>query len=126
WKFLLLQKISPKLAVANSDNEIIFSQSKPAQDVDAKCDQLNVGGEIALTHDVAVQLVMFAQPTALLFFVTKELADGKPLERFLKCALVRGDDARQRWCQLWPHRHFAITFVGEIEKLIDNFRAAFL
>src|SRR5437762_12768048 len=69
---------------------------------------------------------MFAQPAALLFFVTKELADGEPLERFLKCALVRGDDARQGWCQLWPHRHFAIAFVGEIEKLIDNFRAAFL
>jgi len=69
---------------------------------------------------------MFAQPAALLFFVTKELTDRKPLERFFECALVRGNDARQRWCQLWPHRHFAIAFVGEIEKLIDNFRATFL
>src|ERR1700726_249000 len=69
---------------------------------------------------------MFAQTTALLFFVAKKLADGKPLERFLERALVRGDDARKRRRQFWPHRHFAVAFVGEIEKLIDNFSAALL
>src|ERR1700720_3597694 len=67
---------------------------------------------------------MFAQAAALLFFVTKELADGKPLEWFFECAFVRGDHTGQRRRQFWPHRHFAVTFVGEIEKLIDNFRAA--
>ena len=123
---MLPQKIGPELPVADANNEIFFRELEGAQDVDAERNQFDVGGEIAFADDVAVQLVMFAQPAALLFFVTKELADGEPLERFLKCALVRGDDARQRWCQLWPHRHFAIAFVGEIEKLIDNFRATFL
>src|SRR5467141_1912307 len=68
---------------------------------------------------------MFAQTAALLFFIAKELPDGKPLERFLERAFVGSDHTRQRWRQLWPHRHFAIAFVGEIKKLIDNFRAAF-
>ena len=125
-KFLLPQKISPELPVADANNEILFRQPEGTQDVDAERNQLDVGGEIALAHDVTVELVMFAQPAALLFFVTKELTDGKPLERLFECALVRGNNARQRWRQLWPHRHFAIAFVGEIEKLIDNFRAAFL
>ena len=69
---------------------------------------------------------MFAQPAALLFFVAEELADGKPLERFLEFALVRGDDACKRRRQLRAQRDFAFAFVGEIEKLADDFVAAFL
>src|SRR5438874_3731861 len=68
---------------------------------------------------------MFAQPAALLFLVTKKLADGKPLERFFERAFVRSDHARQRRRQLGSHRHFAIAFVGKIEKLIDDFGTAF-
>src|SRR5207244_5347211 len=124
-EFLLPQKIRPELAITNADNEIFFSQSECAQGVDTKSDQLNVGSEIALADDVAVELIMFAQATALLFFVTKELADGKPLERFLERAFVGRDHARQCRRQLRPHRDFAIAFVSEIEKLIDNFGAAF-
>ena len=69
---------------------------------------------------------MFAQAPALLLFVTEEWADGKPLERFFELALTRGDDARQRWRQFRAQRHFPFAFVDEIEKLIDDFRAAFL
>src|SRR6516225_3285482 len=35
------------------------------------------------------------------------------------------DYARERRRQLGPHRNFAVAFVGEVEKLIDNFDAAF-
>ena len=69
---------------------------------------------------------MFAQPAALLFLVTKTLWDGKPLQRLFEFALVRRDDARQRWRQFRPQRDFAFAFVGKIEKLRDDFRAAFL
>src|SRR5438105_1754135 len=37
-KFLLPQKVGPKFAVADPNNEIVFSQPKSAQDVDAKRD----------------------------------------------------------------------------------------
>ena len=122
---MLQQKIRPEFAVADPNDEIFFGQSERAQNVDAKGDQLDVGGEIALAHDVAVQLVMFPQSAALLFFVTKELTDGKPLERFLERALVSGDHARQCRRELGPHRHFAVALVGKIEQLIDDFGAAF-
>src|SRR5687768_12970871 len=68
---------------------------------------------------------MFAQPAALLLFVTKTLRKGKPLERLLEFAVMRGDDARQRRRQLRAHRHFAVAFVGKIKKLADNFCSAF-
>src|SRR4051812_38654155 len=68
---------------------------------------------------------MFAQPAALLFFVTIKLADRKPFEWFFKRALVGCDHPRQGRSQFRPHRNFALAFVGEIEKLIDNFSAAF-
>jgi hypothetical protein len=73
----------------------------------------------------AVQLIMLAQPAALLLFVTKKLTDGKPLERFFERTLVSGDGARECRRQFGTHRNFAFAFVGEIEKLIDNFGAAF-
>ena len=69
---------------------------------------------------------MFAQPAALLFLVTKTLWDGKPLQRLFEFALVRRDDARQCWRHFRPQRDFAFAFVGKIEKLRDDFRAAFL
>src|SRR4051812_28619976 len=69
---------------------------------------------------------MLAQAPALLFFVTKKLADRKPFEGLLEFAAVGGSDTCQRRRQLGPHRNFAFSFVGEIEKLIDDFRSAFL
>src|SRR5690242_10416728 len=67
---------------------------------------------------------MLAQSAALLFFVPEKLADGEPFERFLEFALMSRNDARKRWRQLGPQRHFALAFIGEIKKLIDNLRAA--
>src|SRR5437762_1288066 len=69
---------------------------------------------------------MFAQTAALLFFVAKKLADGKPLERFPELALVRGDDPGERWRELGAQRDLALAFVGEIEKLGHDFVATFL
>ena len=86
----------------------------------------DVRAERIFADDVAVDLVMFAQPAALLFFVTKTLRDGKPLQRLFEFALVRRDHARQRRRHFRPQRDFAFAFVGEIEKLRDDFRAAFL
>src|SRR5262249_42828270 len=90
-KVLLLQEIGPEFAVADSNDEIFLSEPESAQDVDAKRDQLDVGREVAFADDIAIQLIMFAQPTTLLFFVTEELTDRKPFERFLECALVLRD-----------------------------------
>ena len=75
--------------------------------------------------NVAVELKMFAQPAALLFFVAETLADRKPLERLPEFAFVRGHHAGKRWRQLGAHRDFALAFVSEIEKLSDDLRAAF-
>src|SRR5688500_2186673 len=68
---------------------------------------------------------MIAQPAALLFFIAQTLRDGKPLERFLESAVMRGHHAGQCRRELRTHRYFAIAFVGKIKKLTDNFRAAF-
>ena len=68
---------------------------------------------------------MFAEATALLLLVAETLRDRKPLERFFEFAVVCRDNARQRRRELRPHRYFAVAFVGEIEKLPDNFGAAF-
>src|ERR1700731_3497669 len=69
---------------------------------------------------------MLAEPAALLFLVAETLRDRKPFERFLEFAVMRGDDAGERGGELGPHRDFAPPFVGEVEKLADDLRAAFL
>src|SRR5690242_12199012 len=69
---------------------------------------------------------MFAQTSALLFFIAEELAYRKPFQRFFELSFVRGDDARQGGRQFGSHRHFAFPFINEIEKLIDNFCSALL
>ncbi len=68
---------------------------------------------------------MFAQPAALLFFVTKTLRNGEPLEWFAEFPFMSGHDPGQAWSQLRAQRHFALAFVGEIEELADDFGAAF-
>src|SRR5437773_4215399 len=66
---------------------------------------------------------MLSETAALLFFVAEELPDGKPFERFLELAFTRSDHTSKRRCQLRAQSDFAFSFVCEIEKLIDNFRA---
>ncbi len=39
---------------------------------------------------------------------------------------MRCDHARECWRELGPHRDFAFPFVGEIEKLPNDLRSAFL
>ena len=67
---------------------------------------------------------MFAQPAALLFFVAKTLRDREPLQRLAEFAFMRRDDAREGRRQLRAQRDFALAFVGEIEELRDDLRAA--
>jgi hypothetical protein len=67
---------------------------------------------------------MFAQSSALLFFVTQKLTDGEPFERLLEFALVRSDHASKRGRELGAHCDFSFAFISEVEKLIDDFCAA--
>src|SRR5262249_40422012 len=53
-KLLLLQKVDPEFAVTDSDHEILFRETEAAQNIDAQSDQLDVGGEVRFTDDVAV------------------------------------------------------------------------
>ena len=69
---------------------------------------------------------MLAEPTTLLFFVAEKSADRKPLEWFFKFALMRRHYPRQCWGELRPHCHLPLAFVDKIEKLINDFGAAFL
>src|SRR4029077_4829352 len=107
-------------AIADPDDEIFFSESERTHDINTKCDQFDIRCEIRFTDDIAIQLKVLAETAALLFFVAEELAYGKPFERFLKLAFMRGDHARERRRQLGAQRDFAFAFVGEIKKLIDN------
>jgi hypothetical protein len=54
------EKISPEFAVADPDYKIFFGESECTQYINAKRDQFDVGGEILLTDDVAIELKMFA------------------------------------------------------------------
>ena len=122
---LAAQKLGPEFTVTDQDDHIFFAKLERAQDIDAKGDEFDIGGEITFADDIAIELEMFAQPAALLLFVAKKLADRKPLERFLELALVRRDHAGESRRQLGTQSHFTLAFVGEIEKLIDDFAAAF-
>src|SRR6185503_21096142 len=121
-----MEKISPKFAVANPDDEIFFGESERTQDINAKRYQLNVGREILLADDVAIELKMFAQAAALLLFVSEELSDREPFERFLEFPFVRCNHTSERRRELGTQCDFAFAFVSEIKKLLDDFRAAFL
>src|SRR4029077_10384267 len=120
----LAQKISPKFAVTDSDDKIFFGEAEGTKDVNAERDQLDICREIGFADDVAIQLKMLSEATALLFFVPEELPDGKPFEGFLEFAFVRSDYSSKRRREFWPQRDFAFAFVGKIKKLIDNFSAA--
>src|SRR5205807_7763502 len=76
-------------------------------------------------NDVAIELEMLAQPAALLFLVTETLRDGKSLQRFLEFPFMRRDDTRESGREFGTQRHFTFAFIGEIEKLRDDHRAAF-
>src|SRR4030095_16644682 len=76
--------------------------------------------------DVAIELEMFAQPAALLLLVSEKLSDRKPFEWFLEFAFVRRNHTSKRGREFRTQRDLAFAFVCEIEKLLDNFRAAFL
>src|SRR5262249_10256361 len=91
----------------------------------AKRYQFDVGSEILLADDVAVQLKVFAQPAALLLLVSEKLSDREPFEWFLEFAFMRPNHTSKRGREFRTKRHFAFAFVCEIEKLLDNFRAAF-
>src|SRR5438093_7719429 len=67
---------------------------------------------------------MFAQAAALLLFVAKKPADGESFQRVFEFALVGGNHASQRRRELWTHCHFALAFVGEVKKLVNDFGAA--
>src|SRR4029079_10111282 len=88
--------------------------------------ELDVGGEVLLADDVAIELKMFAQAAALLLLVSEKLSDREPFEWFLEFAFVRRDHASKRGREFRTQRDFAFAFVCEIEKLLDNFRAALL
>jgi len=120
------QKICPKFTVADSDNEIVRCKSEFTEDIDAQREKLDICCKICFTDNVAVELEMFAQTAALLFFVAKELADGEPFERFFEFALVGGGDAGQRRRQLGPQRDFAFALVDKIKELVNDLFAAFL
>src|SRR4030095_5357275 len=120
------QEIGPEIPVADPDNKIFFDESKGPQNIDAERHQLDVSGKVHLPDNVAVELEMFAQSSALLFFVTEKLADREPFERLLEFALVCGDHASKRGRELGAHGNFAFAFISEVEKLIDDFYAALL
>ena len=69
---------------------------------------------------------MFAQPAALLLLVSEKLSDREPFEWFLELAFMRRNHTSKRGREFRTQCDFAFAFVFEIEKLLDNFRAAFL
>ena len=69
---------------------------------------------------------MFAQPAALLLLVSEKLSDREPFEWFLEFPFVRRNHTSKRGREFRTQRDFAFAFVCEIEKLLDDFRAAFL
>ena len=118
------QEIRPKFPIADPDNDIFFCETESAQEVNAKGEHLDVRGERALPNNVAIELKVFAQAAALLLFVAKKPADGEPFQGLLEFAFVGGNHASQRRRELGTHRHFALAFVGEIKKLVNDFGAA--
>ena len=118
------QQVGPKFAIAQPNDHVIRGKTEGAQQVDQERDQFDIRSGRSVADDVAIELEMFAQPAALLFFVAETLGDGEPLERFAEPAFMRCDDPGECRRELGPHRDFAVASIGEIEKLRDDFGAA--
>jgi len=86
----------PRFTVANPNDEILFGESERTQEIDAKRDQFDIGGEILLANDISIELKMFAQPAALLFLVSEKLSDREPFEWFFEFAFMRRDHTSER------------------------------
>ncbi len=121
---LRAEQIGPEFAVAQPNDDVLGGETEAAQEIDREGDDLHIRRGRSVADQVAVELVMFAQTAALLFFVTKTLRDGEPLQRLAEFAFMRRDDTGQTGRELRAHRYFAVTFVGEIKKLPDDFGAA--
>src|SRR5205085_9375429 len=107
----------PEFSVADSNHEVIGPKTEAAQEIDTERDHLDISVERRFANNVGVELIVLAQPAALLFLVAKAVRDRKPLERLLEFAVVCGDDARQGRRQFGTERDFPFAFVGEIEEL---------
>src|SRR5438045_2939224 len=70
---VVAKEISPELAVTDTDDEIFFGQPERTKHIDTERYQFDVRAKIFFTNDVAIELKMFAQPAALLLFVTEKL-----------------------------------------------------
>ena len=90
------EQIGPKFAVAQPDDYVIRGKSKGAQQIDRERNQFDIRRGRSVADDVAVELIMLAQPAALLFFVAETLGDGEPLERFAEFSFVRCATTRAR------------------------------
>ena len=120
------QEFDPHRAVADPDNEVFLSKSEASQEIDRQRDELNISRKRTFTNDVRIELVKLAQASALLLFVTKELRAAKPFERLLEILLACCHHSCERRGHLRPHGNMPAAFVWEIEKLFDQFAAAFL
>ena len=86
-------------------------------------DQLASASDRGFADDVAVELVMLAQPAALRPLVAKHLRHAKPLHRLAKIAMRGRDHARERRRHLRSQGDRAAAFVGEIVELFHDLLA---
>ena len=114
----------PDRAVADAHGEVLRAEAEGAERVDPEGDQFGIRLDRRLAQHVAVPLVELAQPAFLRSLVAEATADLKPLERLLELAMPGRDEAGERRGQFRPQGDLALTLVGEVEKLLDDFLAA--
>ena len=119
-----LEEILPGVPAAQANDEVLFRQSKGAERVDQKRNQLGVGSGLALADNVGIELKVLAQTPFLLALVTEKLRQGEPFEWLLVAPLVGGNHSRQGGRHLRAQGHFAPAFVREVVELPDDFLAA--
>ena len=117
-------ELGPCVAVADADDEVFLGEAEGAQHVDEDGEHLCVCGRGGFTDDVAVELVEFAEASALLFFVAEELWEAEPLEGFFEVAFACGDHACEGGGHFRAHGDVAPALVDEIEELAEEFAAA--
>ena len=120
------EKVHPRAAVADPDNDVTGAETEGAQGFDEEGEQFGVGGGRVVTDEVAVELEEFAEASALLFFVAEERGDAEPFDRLAVFARFGDEHAGYGRGHFRSQGDFALAFVGEGKKLPEDFTPAVL
>ncbi len=99
--------------IRHSRDDVGTCESKRAHHIESDCEKLRIGSDAFFPHDVCIQLKMLAEPSPLLFFLTKQLRNGKPPNGFAQRIRASRDHSCKCRSHFRTQRNFALAPVLE-------------